>query len=114
MAFLNLRLKDSIAAKMINLAASTSFAVYLIHDHYYLRLTIWGKINPWAWLDDWYLLPAIIATVLAIYAVCMIIELIRQCIFRPVERWCKPFCDRLDNRLREAWHGDSKSKEIAQ
>lgn len=108
-AFLNLRLKDGIGTKLINIAASTSFAVYLIHDHYYLRQTIWGKINPWAWLDDWYLLPAIIATVLAIYAICMIIELIRHFLFRPVELWVKPYCDKFDGKLRELWHGKKES-----
>lgn len=105
-AFLNLRLKDGIGTKHINIAASTSFAVYLIHDHYYLRQTIWGRINPWAWLDDWYLLPAIIATVLAIYAICMIIELIRHFLFRPVELWVKPYCDKFDEKLRKIWHGN--------
>lgn len=109
MAFLNLRIKDGIGARVINIAASTSFAVYLIHDHYYMRRTLWGWINPWAWLDDWYLLPAIIVTVLAIYAVCMIIELIRQFLFKPVELWVKPYCDKFDAKLRELWHGKKES-----
>lgn len=107
LAFLNLRLKDGIGTKIINMMASTSFAVYLIHDHYYMRKSMWEKISPWAWLDDWYLLLAIIATVLAIYAVCMIIELIRRFAFKPVERWCKPFCDKFDSKLREMWSGET-------
>lgn len=104
-AFLNLQLKDGIGTRLINLAASTSFSVYLIHDHYYIRRTIWNKINPWAWLDDWYLLSAIIITVTGIYAVCMIIEWIRHFAFRPIEMWVKPYCDKFDAKLREIWHG---------
>ncbi len=108
-AFLNLKLKDGIVSKFINLAASASFAVYLIHDHYYMRENMWDKINPWAWLDDWYLLPAIIITVIGIYVVCMIIEWIRHFVFRPVEKWIKPYCDKFDAKLREIWHGKKES-----
>lgn len=104
-AFLNLKCKNGVGARFIKLAASTSFAVYLIHDHYYMRGAMWNKINAWAWLDDWYLLPAMLATALGIYLACMIIELIRQFAFRPLERWCKPHCDRFDGKLREIWNG---------
>lgn len=58
-------------------------------------------------LED--LLPAIIATVLAIYAICMIIELIRHFLFKPVELWVKPYCDKFDAKLRELWHGNKES-----
>ena len=108
MAFLNVKIKEGIGARLINIAASTSFAVYLIHDHYYMRETMWDKINPWAWLDDWYLLPAIIVTVLAIYGVCMVIELIRQWAFRPLEKLMKPYCVKFDSKLHELWSGKSE------
>ena len=104
-AFLNIKMKDGIGAKFIKVAASASFAVYLIHDHYYLRETIWDIINPWAWLDDWYLVPAIFATILGIYGACMIIELIRRWAFGPLEKWAKPYCAKFDAKLRELWHG---------
>lgn len=111
-AFLNLKLKDGFVSKFINLAASASFAVYLIHDHYYMRENMWDKINPWAWLDDWYLLPAIVVTVLGIYVVCMFIEWIRHFVFRPVEMWVKPYCDKFDAKLRDIWHGKKESDMI--
>jgi len=103
-AFLNVKLKDGFGTRFINLAASTSFAVYLIHDHYYIRETLWKNINPWAWLDDWYLLPGIILTVIGIYGVCAVVELIRQQAFKPVEKWLKPYCDRFDQKLRKIWN----------
>ena len=77
-AFLNVKIRDTRGAKFITLAASASFGVYLIHDHYYIRETLWKLINPWAWMDDWYLIPGIILTVIGIYGACMIIELLRQ------------------------------------
>ena len=107
-AFLNLKMKDGVGARFIKIVASASFAVYLIHDHYYMRETVWDKINPWAWLDDWYLLPGIIVTVLAIYGICMIIELIRQWAFQPLENLMKPYCARFDSKLRELWYGNNE------
>jgi len=104
-AFLNVKLRDGFGTGFINVAASVSFAVYLIHDHYYIRGTLWNFINPWEWLDDWYLLPGIILTVICIYGSCMVIELIRQWAFRPVEKWLKPFCEKFDSKLRKIWNG---------
>ncbi len=39
------------------------------------------KIDGTAWLGKWYLLPACIGMILMIYAVCTLIELVRQGIF---------------------------------
>jgi len=104
-AFLNIKIKDGFVARAIKLAASTSFAVYLIHDHFYIRETLWKIVNPWTWLDDWYLLFAMLATVFAIYGVCMVIEWIRQWAFRPLEKCLQPFCKKVDAKLREMWLG---------
>ncbi len=105
-AFLNMNLKEGIGTKFIKIAASASFGVYLIHDHYYIRETIWDIINPWAWLDDWYLIPAIILTIISIYGICMIVELIRQWLFRPVEKRLQPIFIKLDDKLRKIWYGN--------
>lgn len=105
-AFLNINLKEGMGTKVIKVLASASFGVYLIHDHYYIRETIWGIINPWAWLDDWYTLPAMILTVISIYGICMVIEFIRQWAFKPVEKKIKPVCDKVDAKLRKIWHGE--------
>lgn len=107
-AFLNIRIKDGLGAKVIMTAASASFGVYLIHDHYYIRELIWDKINPWAWMDDWYLLPGVILTVAGIYVVCMAAELLRMQLFKPVEKAIKPVFDRMDQKLRKIWQGEEK------
>lgn len=107
-AFLNIKLKGGIGTKLIKLAASASFGVYLLHDHYYVREAIWKTINPWAWLDDWYMLPVMILTIILIYGICMVVELIRQWAFKPIEKKIKPVCDKLDAKLRKIWHGEEK------
>lgn len=107
-AFLNMDLKEGKAARVITAMASASFGVYLIHDHYYIREFIWKIINPWAWMDDWYLIPAIILTVAAIYIICMAIEMLRQQLFKPLEKQLRPLFEKIDNKLRNIWQGESK------
>ena len=107
-AFLNIKLKDGPVSKGIVLAASASFGVYLIHDHYYIREILWKKINPWAWMDDWYLIPCILLTIVGIYVGCMAVELLRQKLCKPLENRLKPVIDKADNKLRQIWQGESK------
>lgn len=107
MAFLNLKSPGGRIAALINTVAGASFGVYLIHDHYYIRESFWMKIDGTAWLGKWYLLPACIGMILMIYAVCTLIELVRQGIFYGFEHSerISGFFYGLDEKLRRIWHG---------
>ena len=107
MAFLNLKSPGGRAAALINTVAGASLGVYLIHDHYYIRESFWMKIDGTAWLGKWYLLPACIGMILMIYAVCTLIELVRQGIFYGFEHSGRisGFFYGLDEKLRRIWHG---------
>lgn len=110
-AFLNLKSPGGRIGAFINTVAGAAFGVYLIHDHYYIRESLWTQIDGAAWLGKWYLLPACIGTIAAVYAVCTVIELIRQGIFYRFEHSVRiaGFFGRMDERLRAVWNGDSSS-----
>lgn len=64
--------------KHINLIASASFGVYLIHDNASVRTDLWkGLINGSELQNSIYLVPYTVAVCLGVYAACTIIELAR-------------------------------------
>ena len=108
-AFLNLKSPGGRIGAFINRTAGAAFGVYLIHDHYYIRESLWTQIDGAAWLGKWYLLPACIGTIAAVYAICTVIELIRQGIFYRFEHSVSiaGFFGRMDEKLRSIWNGAS-------
>ena len=64
--------------KIINLISSTTLGVYLIHDNDFIRKFLWNSwLNvPKYALNDNFLLFSIIS-IITIYIVCTIIELLR-------------------------------------
>ncbi|HAI66394.1 MAG TPA: hypothetical protein DCM11_02505, partial [Lachnospiraceae bacterium] len=80
----------------------------LIHDHYYIRESLWTKIDGAAWLGHWYLPFACIGVIAAIYLVCTAIELLRQKLFAPFEKSTAiaGFFQKADDKLKKIWNGD--------
>ena len=111
-AFLNLRIEGKRSSAVITLVAGASFGVYLIHDHYYIREALWTKIDGALWLDKWYLLPASLGTIFAVYGVCTLIELLRQRLFFPLDNSARirGWFLRLDEKIRTFWNDEEGSK----
>lgn len=68
--------------KWINVTASATFGVYLIHDSKFVRPFLWKellKVNQYQ--DTIMLIPYSIAVVAIVYLVCTLIELFRQRVF---------------------------------
>ncbi len=68
--------------KWINIIASATFGVYLIHDNRIIRKFLWEelfKVNSYS--NSALLIPYSICVVLLIYTVCTIIDLLRQILF---------------------------------
>lgn len=109
-AFLNLKSPAGRAGVLINTVAGASFGVYLIHDHYYIRESLWTRIDGGAWIGKWYLLFACIGMIAAIYAGCTLIEFARQGIFYKFEhsKRISGFFYRMDEKLRAVWHGETR------
>ncbi len=113
-AFLNLEIKSVPVSRVINVAAGTAFGVYLLHDHYYIRETFWPLLNAPYWPGNWWMVPYAIGTVLGIYLVGMVVELLRQKLFAPIDNSprIRGFFLRIDDRLRAIWHGIERNGEV--
>lgn len=81
MAFLKTEIKGNGLCKCINLIAGATFGVYLIHEHRYIRY-LWQQwlATPDAVNEPWLLLH-LLGSVLAVFAVCTCVELIRKWLF---------------------------------
>lgn len=79
MAFATLQMKYH---KWINVIASASFGVYLIHDNGIIRPILWNTLFKNAeYQDSLMLIPYSIMAVCIVFAVCTVIDLLRQIIF---------------------------------
>lgn len=65
--------------KWINIAASATFGVYLIHDHEFIRQFLWLDLfNNSQYQESLFLIPYSIIVVTIVYIVCTLIDLLRQ------------------------------------
>lgn len=65
--------------RWINIAASATFGVYLIHDNNYMRHFLWiDFFNNANYQDSLLLIPYSIIVVIMVYVSCTAIELLRQ------------------------------------
>lgn len=105
-AFLNLKIKKEKLSRFLNVTATASFGVYLIHDHLYVRESLWTLIDGISLLNKWYLPLVCIGIVLSVYIICTLIEFLRQLLFLPVysNQKLRSFFIRIDDRLKEIWH----------
>ena len=71
--------KQEKSNKIINTIASNVFAVYLISDNNYIRSIIWNKLfNVSSYINSYYLILNLIISVLFIFIICIIIEVLRK------------------------------------
>ena len=83
-SFSNLNIPHS---KVINMIASATFGVYLIHDNNFVRPFIWKQLFRVAsFQESQYLIPYSLAVVLIVYISCTVLESIRSKIFRTLTR----------------------------
>ena len=74
-------------SKLINLIASATFGVYLIHDNdnNLIRQFLWHTVfKNAAYQDSLYFIPYSIAVILMVYISCVILELIRAKVFKTI------------------------------
>ena len=76
MFFVSLKINNH---KWINLVASTTFGVYLIHEHSIIRQFLWVEIFQNAqYQSDLFLIPYSIIVVTIVYVACAFIDFLRQ------------------------------------
>lgn len=80
LAFVNLQIKQNI---MINAIASSTFGIYLIHDNNYVRNFLWLRVfKNYYFQNSILLIPYSILTVIIVFTLCSLIEIVRQIIER--------------------------------
>lgn len=94
MAFKNMTIKDN---KLINLVASATFGVYLIHDNNLIRSFLWIDVFKNAlWQTSPYLIPYSIIVILLVFVVCTIIDLLRKYILeKPILKVIDKSADKI-------------------
>ena len=82
--------------KWINLAATATFGVYLIHDNPFMRELLWFKVFENAkYQNSLWLIPYSIAVSLAVYLGGTLIDLARQyAIEKPMMKLVTPILDK--------------------
>ena len=88
--------------KSINLIASTTFGVYLIHDDSYIRSFLWKTVfNGAAYAESRMLIPYSLMVIAVVFIGCSVVELIRQNL---IEKHTLALIDRvsafIDNKIK--------------
>ena len=90
LGFLKLDIKPN---KLINIIASVTFGVYLIHDDDYVRAFFWKTIfNNASYSLSFLLIPYSVFVIAIVFICCTIIELLRTYL---IERRCMPIIDKI-------------------
>lgn len=89
-------------SKVINRISSATFGVYLIHDNTWARWLIWKYLLglPDSMYGSSYFLLLTFASVLAVFAVCAVIDILRQC---TIEKLYLKLVDRILQRYGETF-----------
>ena len=107
MTFSKLKIKYN---KWINVIASATFGVYLIHDSSYIRYYIWWnifKINQYQ--ESLFLIPYSILVVFIIYVLCTGIEMVRKVLLeRPYIIFVNKYVNLLINPLNKIYELSNK------
>ena len=102
LAFTKLNIKENrFAEKVILLLSPCSLAVYLIHLNANWRTWLWDVVvNSSQYYDKVYFIPYIIGSVIAVFAVCCVIDLFRQYIFKIFDtKKFRDKCSSFQNKL---------------
>lgn len=107
MTFAKLKIKFN---KWINVIASATFGVYLIHDSSYIRYYIWWnifKINQYQ--ESLFLIPYSILVVFIIYVLCTGIEMVRKVLLeKPYIIFVNKYVNLLINPLNKIYELSNK------
>lgn len=103
-AFRGLEMGSEKSSACIRLIAPLTFAVYLIHEQDRFRPILWQWLNPAAFAESPWMVPYCLLCVVGIFAVCCLIEWVRQRLFRVcrIDRLVARSCDRIQGRV-QAW-----------
>lgn len=89
--------------RVINIVASATFGVYLIHDNNYVRVFLWENLFKNAsFAHSDYLIPYSILVIISVYIVCTLIELMRiYLIEKRYMPWLTRISEKIENKLKK-------------
>lgn len=108
-AFIKTEIKAGFIGKVINTFAGAAFGVYLMHEHRYMRY-LW---QSWIGIDKYsespWMLLHMIGSVLVVFVVCAMIELIRKWIFSLIteRKWFQSIFKRFE-KIEAKINGDAE------
>ena len=85
MFFLKVDIKNKTLCKLINMTASLTFGIFLIHSHFALRDKLWIYLGSQKYLDSPLMIFHLILCVLLVFAACGIIEYLRKLLFKDLK-----------------------------
>lgn len=87
----------------INIVASATFGVYLIHDNNYVRVFLWENLFKNAsFAHSDYLIPYSILVIILVYVVCTLIELMRiYLVEKRYMPWLTIISEKIKNKLKK-------------
>ena len=91
--------------KIVNAIGSCTLGVYLFHDNPLIKTTLWKVwVNNNAFYDSHIFILRILFSIAAVYAVCTIIEFLRQKLFaRPMEYLLEKIVGTCSRRLKRGF-----------
>ena len=81
LCFRELSISNQRVCRIISAVAPLAFGVYLIHDNRFVRPILWEALNPTAYAESPWLLLYMALCVIGIFAICCVMEKLRQIIF---------------------------------
>ena len=83
----------------VNLIASSTFGIYLLHNHNYFRRNVWMDFfNLNEKFDGGSFIPSVILAVFAVFTVCSIVDILRKILLEPLyARLIEFFLKKIDS-----------------
>lgn len=102
-AFLNITINNVKVSRFITGVAPLTLGVYLIHDHADVSKWLWEMLDIPSKMGSWWFVPLHLGCILAIYVICIGIDLIRsETIGRLGKaKWLVSACNNIQNFVKE-------------
>lgn len=112
LCFRELSISNQRVCRIISAVAPLAFGVYLIHDNRFVRPILWESLNPAAYAESPWLLLYMALCVIGIFAICCVIEKLRQIIFTQcrINALVKNWSDKVQSAVLQRLETNRKNK----
>ena len=86
MKFKTINIKSVFANKLITFVAPSMFSIYIIHDNINICDELWQNMKFANYAQSWLMIPYVFCVIIAVFLVCLIIDLIRRGIYAGLKK----------------------------